>query len=357
MAKKVIVGLSGGVDSSVSALLLKQQGYDVEAVFMKNWEEDDNNGMCSAEEDIADAQSVCTKLGIPLHSINFSEDYLNKVFSYFLSEYSKGRTPNPDILCNKEIKFKAFLEYALSIGADYIATGHYAQKTEEGGEFFLKQGLDKNKDQTYFLYTLQQHQLAKVLFPVGGIEKTKVREIAKEYNLITHNKKDSTGICFIGERKFKQFLANYLPAKPGNIITAEGKSIGKHDGLMYYTLGQRQGLNIGGVKGSNEKPWYVADKDLNKNNLIVVQGDDHPLLYKQNLIASDLSWVSTQMKEKSFSCEAKIRYRQAQESCTVELQDNNTAVVKFPKSQKAITPGQAIVFYQNELCLGGGTIN
>jgi tRNA-specific 2-thiouridylase len=352
---KIIVGVSGGVDSSVTALLLKQQGYDVSGIFMKNWQEDDTGGDCPAMVDQADAMAVCDKLGIGFQSVNFAKEYWDRVFAYFLQEYSAGRTPNPDVLCNKEIKFKAFLDYALSLGADYIATGHYAQKEERDGTFYLKKGLDPNKDQSYFLYLLNQQQLAKALFPVGHLPKPEVRKIAEEHGLVTYNKKDSTGICFIGERKFKEFLNHYLPAKPGDIQTPEGKTIGRHEGLMYYTIGQRQGIGIGGTHDSSGEPWYVAGKDLTKNALIVVQGD-HPLLYKKQLKASQLHWIAGQAPGKNFDCAAKIRYRQADQACQVSIQET-IAIVEFNEPQRAVTPGQSIVFYDNDICLGGGIIN
>jgi tRNA-specific 2-thiouridylase len=352
---RIIVGVSGGVDSSVSALLLKEQGFDVSGIFMKNWQEEDFGGDCPAMEDQKDAMAVCEKIGIDFHSVNFSKEYWDRVFDYFLQEYSAGRTPNPDVLCNKEIKFKAFLDYALSLGADYIATGHYAQKTEQDGIFYLKKGLDPNKDQSYFLYLLNQQQLAKALFPIGHLEKPVVRKIAEQNGLVTFNKKDSTGICFIGERKFKEFLNQYLPAKPGEIQTPDGKKIGQHDGLMYYTIGQRQGIGIGGTSDSSGEPWYVADKDLERNVLIVVQGD-HPLLYKKQLKTSQLHWILGQAPSQSFTCTAKIRYRQTDQACQVHLLENGTAKVDFENDQRAVTPGQSIVFYDHDICLGGGII-
>ncbi|MDO8953604.1 MAG: tRNA 2-thiouridine(34) synthase MnmA [Gammaproteobacteria bacterium] len=352
---KIIVGISGGVDSSVTALLLKQQDYQVSGIFMKNWQEEDFGGDCPAMEDQKDAMAVCEKIGLDFHSVNFAKEYWDRVFAYFLQEYSAGHTPNPDVLCNKEIKFKAFLDYALSLGADFIATGHYAQKEERDGIFYLKKGLDPNKDQSYFLYLLNQHQLSKTLFPVGHLPKPEVRKIAEDNGLVTFNKKDSTGICFIGERKFKEFLNHYLPAKPGEIQTPEGKTIGHHDGLMYYTIGQRQGIGIGGIHDSSGEPWYVANKNLSKNVLIIVQGD-HPLLYKQTLCASQLHWISGTAPGKSFECTAKIRYRQTDQACSVSI-ENDRATVKFVEQQRAVTPGQSIVFYDGEICLGGGIID
>lgn len=356
----IIVGLSGGVDSSVSALLLKNAGFKVEAVFMKNWEDEDDaqTGDCTSEQDLKDAKLVCDHLNIPLHVVNFSREYWDKVFTYFLDSYAAGLTPNPDILCNQEIKFKAFLEYAQNMGADFIATGHYARiKQNNNGEFCLLKGVDNNKDQTYFLHKLNQYQLSKAIFPLGELTKDKVREIAKENDIPTFNKKDSTGVCFIGERKFKSFLEKYLPAKPGKIITPEGDIIGKHDGLMYYTLGQRQGLNIGGLKNYSEKPWYVADKDLKNNKLVAVQDQSHPLLNHNELVTDELHWIQTKpgIEEFPYECQAKIRYRQQDQPCTIILRDNQISI-KFKTLQKAITPGQSVVLYQDDLTLGGGVI-
>ncbi len=348
--------MSGGVDSSVAALLLLEQGYQVEGLFMKNWEEDDTEAYCTATEDLADAQSVSDDLGIKLHTVNFSGEYWDRVFEYFLEEYRSGRTPNPDIMCNKEIKFKAFLEYAIDLGADFIATGHYARIDRSGSSLKMLKGVDDNKDQTYFLYTLQQHQLEKSLFPIGELEKSKVRELAEKAGFDTASKKDSTGICFIGERKFTEFLQRFLPAQPGEIITPEGEVIGKHQGLMYYTLGQRQGLGIGGMKTASEEPWFVIDKDLKTNQLIAAQGHNHPLLLKLQLKASQLHWVSGKPPSNTLKCKAKIRYRQAEQSCQVSIK-NNECVVCFDEKQRAITPGQSIVFYDGDTCLGGGIID
>lgn len=355
---KVIVGMSGGVDSSVAALLLLRQGYTVEGLFMKNWEEDDTNEYCAAAEDLKDVESVCNKLGIKLNTINFSAEYWDNVFSYFLEEYKAGRTPNPDILCNKEIKFKAALEYVKELGGDYFATGHYAKKIiNEDGSFELAKPKDLNKDQTYFLYTLTQDRLAKALFPLENLDKPEIRNIAEENGFINHAKKDSTGICFIGERKFKTFLEGYLPNKPGNIVTEDKTIIGKHDGLMYYTLGQRQGLGIGGVANAPEKPWYVAKKDLERNELIVVQGKDHPSLYSKKLKASSLSFVNNKFDtKKTIECSAKVRYRQTDMQCFFKFIDNDSMEVEFYEPVFSITPGQSIVFYNNEICLGGGII-
>ena len=354
---KVVVGMSGGVDSSVSAYLLKQQGYQVEGLFMKNWEEDDNDEYCAAADDLKDAQAVSDKLGITLHTINFAAEYWDNVFEYFLAEYKAGRTPNPDIMCNKEIKFKAFLEFAAEeLGADYIATGHYVQRSNETGNWQMLRGLDDNKDQSYFLYTLGEEHVAQTLYPIGHLEKPRVREIALEQDLVTHDKKDSTGICFIGERKFKDFLAQYLPAQPGEIETAEGKIIGKHQGLMYHTLGQRKGLLIGGMKEYGEEPWYVVDKDIERNVLIVGQGANHPRLYSTGLLANQLHWVDRKGPQQAMRCSVKTRYRQQDIPCQITPHSDGSVLVEFDEPQKAVTPGQSAVFYQNEICLGGGII-
>jgi tRNA-specific 2-thiouridylase len=354
---KVVVGMSGGVDSSVSAYLLKEQGYQVEGLFMKNWEEDDNDEYCAAADDLRDAQAVSDKLGITLHTINFAAEYWDNVFEYFLAEYKAGRTPNPDIMCNKEIKFKAFLEFAAEeLSADYIATGHYVQRSNETGNWQMLRGLDDNKDQSYFLYTLGEQHIAQTLFPIGHLEKPRVREIALEQDLVTHDKKDSTGICFIGERKFKDFLAQYLPAQPGEIETAKGKIIGKHEGLMYHTLGQRKGLLIGGMKEYGEEPWYVVDKDIERNVLIVGQGTNHPRLYSTGLLANQLHWVDREGPQQATRCSVKTRYRQQDISCQITPNIDGSLLVEFDEPQKAVTPGQSAVFYQNEICLGGGII-
>ena len=355
--KKVICGMSGGVDSSVSAFILQQQGYQVEGLFMKNWEEDDDTDYCTAAADLADAQAVCDKLGIKLHKINFAAEYWDNVFEHFLNEYKAGRTPNPDILCNKEIKFKAFLEYAAEdLGANYIATGHYVRRRGADDNAQLLRGLDTNKDQSYFLYTLSTKQVGQSLFPVGDIEKPIVRAIAEDLGLVTAKKKDSTGICFIGERKFKDFLARYLPAQPGNIRTVEGDIIGRHDGLMYHTLGQRKGLGIGGVKGAGEEAWYVVEKDLVNNELIVAQGHDHSALLSTGLIAQQLHWVDRQPIREPLRCTVKTRYRQTDVPCVIEPIDDESIKVIFDEPQIAVTPGQSAVFYLNEVCLGGGII-
>ncbi len=353
---RVIVGMSGGVDSSVAALLLQQQGHRVEGLFMKNWEEDDTDTYCSAAQDMADAQGVCDKLGITLHRINFAAEYWDHVFEHFLAEYRAGRTPNPDILCNREIKFKAFLNYALLLGADCIATGHYARCQREGESYALLTGLDANKDQSYFLYTLGQTQLAKTLFPIGALHKTAVRQLAAQHDFANHAKKDSTGICFIGERRFNAFLQQYLPAQPGPLQTEHGEIIGQHQGLMYYTIGQRQGLRIGGRALSTEQAWYVAAKDLDSNSLVVVQGEQHPALFKETLRCHQLSWVGKPTAVGATDCYAKIRYRQTAQACRVHWIDTDCCEVHFAQPQRAVTPGQSIVFYQAEHCLGGGVI-
>lgn len=354
---KVVVGMSGGVDSSVSAYLLQQQGYQVVGLFMKNWEEDDTDEYCSAAVDLADAQAVCDKLNIKLYTINFAAEYWDNVFEHFLSEYKAGRTPNPDILCNKEIKFKAFLEYAAQdLGADYIATGHYVRKRTTGDKVELLRGVDNNKDQSYFLYTLSEDQVRQSLFPVGELEKPQVRKIAEQLGLATASKKDSTGICFIGERKFSDFLARYLPAQAGAIRTVDGQIIGKHQGLMYHTLGQRKGLRIGGLKQADDTPWYVVDKDIKNNELIVAQGHDHPALFSDGLIAQQLHWVDRKAVTKPFTCTVKTRYRQQDIQCQVNPISEDKIEVIFAHPVAAVTPGQSAVFYQDEVCLGGGII-
>ncbi|RKD31573.1 tRNA 2-thiouridine(34) synthase MnmA [Thermohalobacter berrensis] len=353
---RVVVGMSGGVDSSVAALFLKKQGYDVVGIFMKNWDEEDESGVCTAEEDYADVRRVCDQIGIPYYTVNFEKEYWDRVFTYFLDEYKRGRTPNPDVLCNKEIKFKAFLDYALKVGADYLATGHYAQVDFVDGKYRLIRGADPNKDQTYFLCNLNQQALSKAMFPIGHLTKEEVREIAKEEGLKTATKKDSTGICFIGEKNFKNFLSNYLPAQPGKIKSYEtGEVLGKHDGLMYYTIGQRKGLGIGG-RGTGE-PWYVVGKDVKKNILYVAQGNKNPALFSEGLIATDLHWISGEAPGTSFTCTAKFRYRQPDQKVKVEMKDDNTCKVIFEERQRAIAPGQFVVFYDGEVCLGGGVID
>jgi tRNA-uridine 2-sulfurtransferase len=356
MSEKIIIGMSGGVDSSVAALLLKQQGYEVEALFMKNWEEDDTEEYCSAHIDLADAQQVCDKLDIPLHSVNFATEYWDHVFEYFLAEYKAGRTPNPDIMCNKEIKFKAFLDFALSLGASRIATGHYVQNRTVENRTELLRGLDSNKDQSYFLHTLSSYQISKALFPVGKLEKPLVRQIAAENGFDVFNKKDSTGICFIGERKFKDFLEQFIPAQPGDIQTLEGTRIGQHSGLMFYTIGQRQGLGIGGLQNASEEPWFVVDKDLDNNVLLVAQGHNHPALFHSHCHIQNLHWINPQTFDQTQALTAKIRYRQQDQVCTITQIQQDTATIAFAQAQRAITPGQSLVFYQDEVCLGGGII-
>jgi tRNA-uridine 2-sulfurtransferase len=355
-ASKVIVGMSGGVDSSVAALLLKHQGYRVEGLFMKNWDEDDGTEYCTAKVDFADAQAVADKLDIPLHGANFAAEYWDHVFEHFLAEYKAGRTPNPDILCNREIKFKAFLEYALLLEADYIATGHYTRRGEADGKSTLLKGLDANKDQSYFLHAVGYAELEKSLFPVGAIAKPEVRRLALKHGLATARKKDSTGICFIGERRFKDFLQQYLPAQPGEIHSLDGALVGTHEGLMYHTIGQRQGLRIGGLAQREEAPWYVVEKDLVHNVLVVAQGNDHPALFSSSLYAGEIYWVSGAAPPLPLQCTAKVRYRQPDQACTLTHSTEQGYCVDFETPQRAITPGQSVVFYQGERCLGGGVI-
>ena len=347
--------MSGGVDSSVSALLLLEQGYRVEGLFMKNWDEDDGTEYCTAMADLADAQAVCDKIGIPLHTANFAAEYWDNVFEHFLAEYKAGRTPNPDILCNREIKFKAFLDYALSMGADLIATGHYVRRRDTDGRSELLKGLDPNKDQSYFLHAVGGEQISKTLFPVGELEKPQVRAIAEQHGLATAKKKDSTGICFIGERRFSDFLKQYLPAQPGTIETTTGSVIGKHHGLMYHTIGQRQGLGIGGLKDSGDDPWYVLTKDLERNVLVVGQGNEHPWLYSSALLTSQMFWVNPVDLSSPLRLTAKVRYRQSDQSCTLEQTPAGYRAI-FDQPQRAVTPGQSVVFYAGEICLGGGVI-
>ena len=357
--KKIIVGLSGGVDSSVTAMLLKQQGYEVTGLFMKNWEDDDDDEYCSSKQDLIDAVSVADKLGIDIEAVNFSKEYKDRVFANFLEEYQAGRTPNPDILCNAEIKFKAFLDHAVGLGADLIATGHYAQVREnplKAGSYQLLKADDGSKDQSYFLYRLNQAQLSKTLFPLGTYLKREVREMARAAGLINAEKKDSTGICFIGERPFQEFLQRYLPKKPGDIKTPEGKLVGQHEGLMYYTLGQRQGLKIGGSKESNGEPWFVAAKDMEANELIVVQGHEHALLLNDGLAASQLHWISEEDPKTNWVYAAKARYRQPDAPCEIDALDKNEVTIKFGQKQWAITPGQSAAVYESNVCLGGGII-
>lgn len=353
---RVIVGMSGGVDSSVSAALLLKQGYQVEGLFMKNWDEDDGTDYCTAMDDLADAQAVSDKLGIKLHTANFAAEYWDNVFEHFLEEYKAGRTPNPDILCNREIKFKAFLDYALALGADLIATGHYVRRAERDGQTLLLRGLDGNKDQSYFLHAVAAEQIARTLFPVGELEKPEVRRIAERYELATARKKDSTGICFIGERRFSDFLKQYLPAQPGDIQTIDGEVIGRHHGLMYHTIGQRQGLGIGGLQGAGDEPWYVLKKDLSNNILVVGQGNNHPWLFASALTCSHIYWVNeSPATTQPVRLTAKVRYRQPDQSCVLESTPEGYRIV-FEEPQRAVTPGQSVVLYQDDICLGGGVI-
>jgi tRNA-specific 2-thiouridylase len=352
---RIIVGLSGGVDSAVAALLLKETGHQVTAVFMKNWDEDDVAGHCPAEADLADAREVCDIVDIELKTVSFSTEYWDRVFVQFLEEYRAGRTPNPDIVCNREIKFRAFLDYCFDLGADAIATGHYA-RLDNDGCFRLLRGKDRNKDQTYFLHTLDQSQLARTRFPIGHLDKQRVREIAKENGFPNHAKKDSTGICFIGERRFSDFLAQYLPGKPGEIRTLDDELVGMHQGLVFYTLGQRHGLGIGGQRDAGGAPWYVVRKELDSNVLRVVQGVDHPALFSETLVARQPHWISGSLPELPLSCTARIRHRQEDQPCLVSAGSNNDCLVEFHQPQRAVTPGQSVVFYDGEECLGGGII-
>lgn len=352
---KVMVGVSGGVDSSVAALTLQQDGHAVEGLFMQNWEDDERVGPCTSDADRRDAVAVCGRLGIPFHARNFAAEYWDGVFEHFLSEYRAGRTPNPDVLCNREIKFKTFLDEAKRLGADSIATGHYARIDQRNGRWRLLRALDANKDQTYFLHALGQKQLAATLFPLGNIEKSTVRSMAREANLPTHAKKDSTGICFIGERDFRSFLAQYIPAQPGPIQTPDGTEIGRHTGVMYFTLGQRQGLGIGGRRGAEGRAWYVVGKDVANNVLVVAQGGENAWLYSRNVHAGMPTWVDGAAPGSTFRCTAKTRYRQPDQACTVNLQGDEMAIL-FDHPQRAVTPGQSVVFYLDDVCLGGAII-
>ncbi|MBR2824544.1 MAG: tRNA 2-thiouridine(34) synthase MnmA [Clostridia bacterium] len=353
MKDRIVVGMSGGVDSSVAALLLKEQGYDVVGVFMKNWEEQDDNGTCTAETDWADVRAVCDLIDIPCYSVNFAKEYWDRVFAYFLKEYRAGRTPNPDVLCNREIKFRAFMDFAMNLGAEKMATGHFVQTDKEG---HLLRGADFNKDQSYFLYMVHDTQLKKALFPVGHLTKGQVREIAGQYHLPVSGKKDSTGVCFIGERNFKKFLAEYLPAQPGDMVSTDGTVVGRHDGLMYYTLGQRRGLGIGG-RGDG-RSWFVIGKDLERNRLLVAQGEDHPLLYSTLCLAEDVTWVGEAPAEigKPFRCTAKYRYRQPDQQVEVIRETENRLRIRSMAPQRAVTPGQSAVLYDGDRCLGGGVV-
>lgn len=353
MKGKVVVGMSGGVDSSVAALLLKEQGYDVIGLFMHNWEEEEG-GCCTAAEDWTDVIGVCGKIGVPCYSVNFAEQYMHRVFEYFLSEYEKGRTPNPDVLCNREIKFAPFKEYALSLGADYVATGHYCDIAAEDGVPVLKKAADENKDQTYFLNQVTTAQLERVLFPLGRLRKPEVRSIAEKNGLVTARKKDSTGICFIGERKFRSFLAEYLPGKRGRIVDVNGRELGEHLGLMYYTLGQRKGLGIGGVSGEEQSRWYVVEKRLSDNTLVVSCGEGEEL-FSNACVASGLNLIGPWEKTE-FECTAKFRYRQPEQPVHVKI-DGERVEIEFREPQRAVTPGQYAVLYCGERCLGGAVID
>jgi tRNA-specific 2-thiouridylase len=352
---KVMLGISGGVDSSVAALLLQQAGYEVEGLFMQNWEEDDRAGPCTADADRKDAVAVCGRLGIPFHVRNFAAEYWDGVFAHFLAEYRAGRTPNPDVLCNREIKFKTFLDEARALGAEKIATGHYARIDRKDGHYQLLRAVDAAKDQSYFLHALGQQQLAATLFPLGGIEKSRVREIARAATLPTHAKKDSTGICFIGERDFRGFLAQYIPARPGEMRTPDGKLIGEHQGAMYYTLGQRNGLGIGGRHGASGEAWYVVGKDVTANVLYVAQGGENHWLYSRRLRSEPPSWIAGAAPATRFRCTARTRYRQADQACAVSVTDDGLEV-RFDEPQRAVTPGQSVVLYDGEVCLGGAVI-
>ncbi|GJM11216.1 MAG: tRNA-specific 2-thiouridylase MnmA [Lysobacteraceae bacterium] len=349
--------MSGGVDSSVSAHLIKQQHDSVAGMFMKNWEEDDRYGTCPAEQDADDARQVAERIGIKLYTRNFAAEYWDNVFEHFLAEYQAGRTPNPDILCNREIKFKTFLDHAEDLGGEKIATGHYARVDQQDGYWRLLRGVDNNKDQSYFLYTLGQAQLSKTLFPVGELEKPRVRELASELGLHVAGKKDSTGVCFIGEQNFRHFLERYLERRPGPMIDTDGRTLGEHVGLAFYTLGQRQGLGIGGQANASNEPWYVIDKDLENNALIVAQGHDNERLASTTLWASELSWTDSVGPDSDTQCSAKTRYRQADQQCRITRFENNRCKVVFDHPQRAVTPGQSVVFYRGDQCLGGGVID
>ena len=354
--ERVVVGMSGGVDSSVAALMLKREGFDVHGLFMVNWEEDEE-AYCTAAEDYQDARSVCEEIGIPLHKINFAREYRERVFKYFLEEYEAGRTPNPDVLCNREIKFGVFKDYARRLGATQVATGHYARIRDVSGRRQLLKAADDTKDQSYFLAAVDQAGLKDSIFPLGDTDKDVVRQTALEAGLAVHKKKDSTGICFIGERDFAGFLGKFLPAQPGEIVSVEGASLGEHRGLMFYTLGQRQGLGIGGVRGAGDVPWYVVDKDIPNNRLVVAQGHDHPRLFSESAVVTEVNWIAGEPPAGDFDCNVKVRYRQADQPCHVHLMENADVKVNFVSPQRAVTPGQYAVFYVGDVCLGGGTIS
>jgi tRNA-specific 2-thiouridylase len=354
--KRVILGISGGVDSAVAAILLKDAGADLHALHMTNWEDEDS--YCTAADDLQDARGVCEQLNIPLHHANFAKQYRDQVFDYFLDEYRAGRTPNPDVLCNREIKFGVFRDYAKRLGADFLATGHYARSKIVGGRGALFKGADRSKDQSYFLHAVSAEALAETVFPLGDLQKAEVRKIARDSGLSIYNKKDSTGICFIGERPFREFLASYLPANPGPMRTPDGEEIGTHQGLMYYTLGQRQGLGIGGRNDRGEEPWYVVAKDVEHNVLIVAQGE-HELLFSDWLVANEASWIGAPPGglEAGLKCQAKIRYRQEDQACVVVPLEDSALEVRFECAQKAVAPGQFVVFYDGDQCLGGAVID
>ncbi len=352
----VIVGVSGGVDSAASLVLLKDAGLSVRAVFMKNWEEDDNEDYCAAAQDLEDAQGVCDHLGVELKTVNLSAEYWDNVFTRFLEVYRRGATPNPDVLCNREIKFRAFMDFATDLGADFIATGHYARIEHWNGCYRLLKGRDDQKDQSYFLYLLEQSQLKRAVFPVGSLIKEEVRELARRYELHNHARKDSTGICFIGERPFKSFLEHYISPDPGPIVSVEGRELGSHDGLMFYTIGQRQGVGIGGQRHGDGRAWYVASKDSERNALVVAQGREHPALFTDMLEAEDVHWISGSAPSLPLRCNAKIRYRQADQACSVEPVSQGRVRVRFERPQWAVASGQSVVFYNGEECLGGATI-
>ena len=353
----IVIAMSGGVDSSVAAIAAKNAGFKCSALFMKNWNEPSDSPHCHWEDDVGDALDVCERLGIEINTIDLSQDYWDKVFQSFLDEYQRGRTPNPDILCNREIKFRAFLDAASDIGGDLIATGHYVQNVYADGHQSLCRGADANKDQSYFLYTLNQAALGKAVFPVGHLDKTAVRQIARDAGLSVHEKKDSTGICFIGERHFREFLSQYVAGQPGPIVSESGHTIGQHHGAVFYTLGQRQGLGIGGVSGAGEAPWFVSAKDLDSNTITAVQGHDHPALLSTTLVASEVHWIAGDAPDAQFRCTAKTRYRQKDQACVVELSEGSQMTVTFDQPQRAVTPGQSVVLYRGDACLGGGFID
>ena len=354
---RVVVGMSGGVDSSVAALLMKRAGHEVIGVFMKNWEEKDDSGVCTSERDWADVRAVCEHLDIPYYSVNFARQYWDRVFTHFLEEYRRGRTPNPDVLCNREIKFDVFLDFAEQLGTEKLVTGHFANIDCVDGEYRLLRAADENKDQTYFLYMINQRALSKALFPVGNLTKAEIRQLARDNGIPVSEKKDSTGVCFIGERNFRQFLSNYLPAQPGDMVTLDGKVVGRHIGLMYYTLGQRRGLGIGG--GGDGRRWFVVKKDLKNNLLVVQQGEDSPLLYTHEAVGSGLTWLSGRPPVQDgvpLDCQVRLRHRQPLQRCRLTLRDG-VAHMTFPDAQRAVTPGQSAVFYMDRVCLGGAIVD